>query len=100
MTKAAKPFVPVVATANDLRSGQVVFRAATGDWTPAIAAAEVAGDPAAADALLSLARADQDSCVVVEPALIAIVREGAFVRPATLKELIRATGPTVPVPAG
>ena len=99
MTKPARPFVPVVATANDLRSGQVVFRAASGAWTPEVADAEVAESPDAAETLLARARADHDASRVVEPALIAIRRDGASLRPATLKERIRASGPTVPLPA-
>ncbi len=98
MAKPPKPFRPVVATANDLRSGTVVFRARDGRWSPDVAAAEVAEDPAAADALLAAAKADHDSCVVVEPALIEVRRDGAFLRPATLTERIRATGPTVAPP--
>ena len=99
MAKPPKPFRPVVATANDLRTGAVVFRGRDGRWTREFAAAETAEDPEAAAALLARARADHDACVVVEPALIEIVREDGFRRPAALKERIRAAGPTVAPPA-
>jgi uroporphyrin-III C-methyltransferase / precorrin-2 dehydrogenase / sirohydrochlorin ferrochelatase len=50
MAKKPDPFAPVVATANALRSGAVVFRTPAGAWTADIAAAEIAADPAAAEA--------------------------------------------------
>ncbi len=96
--RKAKTFRPVVATSNDLSSGAVVFRHADGLWSIDIGKAEVAETPEAAEALLARAQADQTACIVVEPALIEIVREGGFVRPVALRELIRATGPTVPLP--
>jgi hypothetical protein len=96
--RKAKVFRPVVATSNDLSSGAVVFRHADGLWSIDIGKAEIAETPEAAEALLARATADQDACIVVEPALIEIVREGGFVRPVALRELIRATGPTVPLP--
>ncbi len=95
MSKAPKPFRPAVATANALRSGAVVFRTRDGDWSRDVADAEIAETPDAAATLLAKAVLDQDSCKVVEPILIEIRREGAFVLPGSLRELIRATGPTV-----
>lgn len=98
MAKAPKPFQPVIATANELASGAVVFRAASGRWSPDVAGAEIAEDEAAAGDLLARAKADEAACLVVEPALIEIERHGAFLRPTALRELIRATGPTIPLP--
>lgn len=97
--KAPKAFKPVVVTANELASGAVVFRHADGHWSIDVGKAEIAETREAGDALLARALADQEACLVVDPALIEIVREGGFVRPASLRELIRATGPTVPLPA-
>jgi hypothetical protein len=97
--KPGKVFKPVVATSNDLSSGAVVFRHADGTWSIDVGKAEIAETPEAAEALLAKANADQTACIVVEPALIEIVREGGFVRPLALRELIRATGPTVPLPS-
>lgn len=96
--RKAKTFRLVVATSNDLATGAVVFRHGDGTWSIDIGKAEVAETPEAADALLARANADQEACLIVEPALIEIVREGGFVRPVSLRELIRATGPTVPLP--
>ena len=98
MAKQPKPFAPVIASANDLRAGQVLYRAASGRWTPAIDDAEIAADRGAADALLARARAEHDAAIVVEPALIEVARDGDALRPASLRERIRAAGPTVPLP--
>lgn len=96
--RKTKVFKPVVVTSNELASGAVVFRHPDGTWSIDIGKAEVAETPEAAEALLARAQADQDACIVVEPALIEVVRDGGFVRPVALRELIRATGPTVPLP--
>lgn len=98
MARKPDPFTPVVATANELRSGAVVFRTPAGTWTGEIAAAEIADDPTAAERLLAAAQRDHVACRVVEPVMIEVLREGAFVRPAALRELIRATGPTIVPP--
>jgi hypothetical protein len=92
--KQPKTFKPSIATANDLRSGAVVFRHADGSWSPDVARAEVADTREAADTLLARARADHEACIVVEPVLIPVVRQAGQLRPAELRELIRASGPT------
>lgn len=97
--RKVKVFHPVVATSNDLASGAVVFREANGRWSGDIGRAEVAETPEAGESLLARALADQEGCLIVEPALIEIAREGGFVRPLALRELIRASGPTVTLPA-
>ncbi|NVO15523.1 MAG: DUF2849 domain-containing protein [Rhodoplanes sp.] len=99
MSKRPKRFQPVVATANDLATGTVVFRGADGGWSGDIARAEIATSPEAADALLARAQADQGpGNLVVDVAVIDVVREGAFVRPLLLRELIRTSGPTIALP--
>ncbi|MFD2183356.1 DUF2849 domain-containing protein [Rhodoplanes azumiensis] len=100
MSKRPKTFQPVVATANDLSTGVVVFRRRDGAWSRDIAVAAIAATPEQAEALLAAARADQDDRPrVVDVALIEVVRDGDFVRPAALRELIRTTGPTIVLPA-
>jgi len=96
--RKARVFRPLVATSNDLATGAVVFRHGDGTWSIDIGRAEIAETPEDGDRLLEKANADQDACLIVEPALIEIIREGGFVRPVSLRELIRATGPTVPLP--
>lgn len=99
MARSPDAFVPVVATANELRSGAVVFRAADGTWTHDISAAAVAEDEAGAAMLLERAQLDHRACRVVEPVLIEILRVDGRVEPASLRERIRARGPTISPPA-
>ena len=95
--KSKNSDLPLIATANDLRTGAVVYRSAAGAWQRDIAAAEIAEDKDAAADLQH--RADADLLVrVADLALIPIIRDGAFVRPAALREIIRATGPTIELP--
>lgn len=89
-----KPFRPVAVTANDLRSGAVVYREPDGHWGKEAGRAEIAEDQEAADRLLRLAMADHHACVVVEPVLIEM-SGGDTRRPVTLRERIRDAGPTV-----
>jgi hypothetical protein len=98
MAKAPKTFHPSVVISNDLATGLVVFRRADEAWVRDVADAEIAATREAADALLLRARADHDAGRVVEPTLIEVVAEKGFVRPLELRELIRATGPTIVLP--
>lgn len=99
MSKKNKPFRPVVAISSDLPTGFVVFRRPDGHWSPDIAVAEIAETPDAAQSLIARAKSDHDGNLVVEPELIEVIKEGGFVRPASLRELIRATGPTFSLPS-
>jgi hypothetical protein len=85
-----KAFHPVIVTANDLRSGAVVYREPDGRWGTDARRADLAESPEAADRLLARAKADHDACLVVEPVLIEIAAR----RPASLRERIRNAGPT------
>ena len=58
--------------------------------------ADIALTQDAADRLLATARADHDSCIVVEPVLVEITMTGNRPSPTRLRERIRAEGPTVP----
>jgi Protein of unknown function (DUF2849) len=96
--KSKNSDLPVVATANDLRTGAVVYRSLDGAWQRDIARAEIAEDKSAIADLQHRAEADL-AARVADLALIPIIRDGAFVRPAALREIIRATGPTIELPA-
>jgi hypothetical protein len=98
MTRKKTGFTPVTVTGNDLRTGRVVFRDAAGSWTTTIADAAIAATPEAADAMLHAARADQAAGRVVEPALIDVVAGAGSPLPSSLRERIRATGPTAGLP--
>jgi hypothetical protein len=96
--KSKNSDLPLVATANDLRTGAVIYRGADGAWQRDIARAEIAEGKIAADDLQQRAEADL-AVRVADLALIPIIRDGAFVRPAALREIIRATGPTIELPS-
>jgi hypothetical protein len=98
VAKPARPFHPTIATANALRSGTVVFRAPDGSWTRDLASAAIAATPDAAATLLAEAMRDQDACKIVDPVLVEIQRDGAVIRPGSLREAIRAGGPTITIP--
>jgi hypothetical protein len=98
MARKKSGFSAVVVTANELRSGRVVFRDAAGGWTDRVAGAAIAATPEEAEALLQAARADEATCRVVEPALIDVDAGAASPLPASLRERIRAAGPTAGLP--
>ena len=78
-----------ILTGNDLKSGVVVWWDGSG-WSPSVDDAVDAGD--AADAILARESAAQrvNAAYVIDGE-----REGTAVRPAHIKERIRALGPTV-----
>jgi hypothetical protein len=86
----------LAVTANDLRTGAVVFRRPDGRWSEEVMGADIVLTQEAADALLASARADHDACLVVEPVLVEITMTGNRPSPTRLRERIRAEGPTVP----
>lgn len=84
-----------IITANDLKTGLVVYLAADGDWTTALRESRVLAD--AAEAGTVLARAETTAVrQVVAPYLIDVVHEDGALRPARFRETIRAEGPTIP----
>lgn len=85
------------ATANRLRDGVVVFRTATGGWSSRIADAEIVADGAEAARLLAEAERDSANAVVVGPYLIDVNEVDGETRPVSLRERIRAFGPTTPI---
>ena len=98
MGRKREGFAPVVATANELRSGRVVFRDAAGAWVPSLAAAAIAASEAAAETLLRAAQDDAAAGDVIDLALVEIVPGDGPPRLASLRERIRATGPTAGLP--
>ena len=83
-----------LVTGNRLWDGTVVYFAGTGVWTPEIADARLVDEKDGA-ALLADAQAGPLPHPAVAPALIEVVRDGNRVIPVTLRERIRAFGPTV-----
>ncbi len=86
-----------VVTGNRLRDGAPVYFTVSGTWSPAIDdAAHVAN--AAAEALLHEAQSRTAAATpdaIIAPYLIEIVDAADRLRPVTLRERIRAFGPTV-----
>jgi len=88
--------MPSVVTANDLRSGAVVYLAPDGRWIEDIAAAAVAADADALQRFEDLARA-----AVIETAVTAVYAfdvklVGGRPEPTSVRERIRAArAPTI-----
>jgi hypothetical protein len=83
----------VVASANRLVDGVVVFLDNAGEWTSRLERAAVARDMRAGEILLERAKAE--SFGVVDPFLVAVSEDGdGTVEPISLREKIRASGLT------
>lgn len=83
-----------LVTANRLRDGAVVYRTETDGWSTDLARAYLVAD-AEAEALLAAAETGPKPLPVVAPYLIEAEFEGGAIRPRSLRERIRAQGPTV-----
>ena len=81
-----------IVTANRLIDGIVVFQDEAGGWSEDFARAAVHEDAAAA-----LARAGEDvaASFVVDPYAIEVEQRNGHYAPKSLREAIRAAGPTV-----
>jgi predicted nucleic acid-binding protein len=86
-----------ILTANRLADGAVVYLTASGTWTSEIARSVVAREERAAAALLARGQRDAETAIVVAPYLIAAVEGEEGPRAASLREQIRAAGPSRPV---
>jgi len=84
-----------IVTANRLIDGIVLFQDAAGGWDEDFARAAIYPDAAASKVALALAKQDEARDLIVEPyAIVVEFRNGHFV-PKALRELIRASGPTI-----
>ena len=86
-----------ILTANRLADGAVVYLTAAGTWTNEITRSVVAREEKAATALLARGQRDAEAALVVGPYLIAAVEGEEGPRAASLREQIRAAGPSRPV---
>ncbi len=82
-----------LVTGNRLRDGAVVYFAGAGCWSQAIDEALVVADDQA-DALLAEAQKGPAPLPTVAPVLVEAVKEGGHIRPLSLRERVRASGPT------
>jgi len=81
-------------TGNLLHDGRVVYFAGDGNWTPEIGKARLVEDKDGA-ALLAEAQAEPPPHPAIGLTLVEAVRDGDRVVPVTLREQIRAHGPTI-----
>ena len=84
-----------VVTANDLATGAVVFLGEAGAWVACVDQAVDYADAAAAETGLALARQDADRALIVDPF---VTDKGPAVdgkAKMTLRDSIRAYGPTI-----
>ena len=84
-----------IITANRLSDGIVLFQDNSGGWAEDFAHAAIYADAEATKAALARAKEDEAHDLIVEPyAVIVEQRNGHYV-PKALRELIRASGPTI-----
>ena len=84
-----------VITANRLTDGIVVYLGQEGAWTEQLNEAKLFASKAEAETGLAAARDDAKRNLIVEPCLVDVTDEAGGRRPLTLRESIRARGPTV-----
>jgi hypothetical protein len=82
-----------LVTGNRLRDGAVVYFVGAGRWSRAIDEALLVADDKA-DALLAEAQQGPAPLPTVGVVLIEAVKEGGHIHPLSLRERIRASGPT------
>ena len=87
--------MPEMITANRLDDGHVVYLDAKGGWTADFRRGLVLGDAAARNAALEQGEASAWANVVVDPYAIELEMRAGHLAPKTLRERIRAEGPTV-----
>ncbi len=87
-------------TANRLSDGEVVYLSADNSWVESFAQADIADGADAAEALLHRAMPDDFEAYVLEPYLFEVLEDGSFYKPASVRETIRAAGPTVRLDLG
>lgn len=87
--------MPQVVIANRLRDGIVVFLGTDGRWLERCEQCPPAADADEAARLLEAAQAAEANQEVVDPTLIDVEERAGRVIPVKMREVIRATGPTV-----
>ena len=87
-----KPIAKIL-TANRLRDGETVYYTGS-TWSPHAAEAKVVTTQEAADELANIGKAAYAANQVVDVNVVDVTVNGE-VKPAHIRELIRATGPTV-----
>ncbi len=86
-----KADIPKVITAWDVATGATVYQTADRNWSENVADAEVVVGEAA-DAALEAAQGDE--LRILDPYVMEVTADGEVTGRETLRETIRATGPT------
>jgi hypothetical protein len=87
--------VPKIISANRLADGIVVYAGHAGSWVERLNEALVFSSKEEAEAGLILAQGDVARNLIVEPFVVDVTQDAAGLRPATLRDSIRAHGPTI-----
>ena len=83
-----------ILTANRLTDGEAVWFSADQHWSETIDGSDIANDAAGEARLEAVGRAAYDNNEVVDVNLIDVQLANGVIRPARLREQIRAAGPT------
>jgi hypothetical protein len=89
-----------VLSASRLDDGLIVFYGSAGTWVEGLQQALVLEDKAALEAALARARQDVAANRVMEIVPMDITREAGLLVPVSLRDRIRAAGPTVRLDTG
>ena len=84
-----------ILTANELRTGQVVYYTSSGDWSYYISEAQIARDETAADRLISKGEQAEHAQEVVGAYLIVIDDAYDVPVPVRFREKLRVGGPSI-----
>jgi hypothetical protein len=87
-----------VVTANRTDDGGVAWLRDDGTWSSALAEAALFGDEPSANAAVERAKTEQRT--VCDPYATRMHFDGSAIHPVTMRERIRATGPSIAVPGG
>lgn len=85
-----------VITGSSTATGHPIYLDASDDWSESLADACTFADEANRDAALERARQDEARCC--DPYPIDVRVEGGQIHTTSLRERIRAEGPTTPIP--
>ncbi len=84
-----------VISANRLADGVVVYAGQGGAWLERLDDARVFASQEEAETGLARAQADAARNLIVDPFLVEVTQEASGLRPASLRDSIRAQGPTI-----
>jgi Protein of unknown function (DUF2849) len=87
--------MPKVICANRLADGIVVYAGRDGSWSERLSQAKIFASKPEAEAGLLIAQDDARRNLVVEPVVVEVTEDASGLRAVTLREAIRARGPTI-----